>query len=143
MSVGSSTVEPAADAFGSTATRRYRLGLVLGVLQLVVAALVWNGNVWTGAMAVFVGVSQLVVIGSIDPRIRDQSDARSVGNVVVQHSWFVLSIGVAGAAVFSSPFFSVATEWVTASVLLNLAWAVLGAYMIYWSVTEADTRATI
>lgn len=131
------------DSFTATATRLSYVALALVLVLAIDAAMMWGENVWTALISLIVGGSQLVVAGTLTPRLKKRSELRDAGNVVVQHSWLLLSIAIAALAIYPSPFFEVSTPWFAVAMLVSLGWGVIGAFNLYKSITQAGARLTV
>lgn len=131
------------DEFLSVSVRLAYLSAGLAVVLAVVAALMWSSNMWTALISVLVAAAQLVIAGTLPTRMRKRPDLRDAGNVVVQHSWLLLSIAIAALAIYPSPFFAVATVWFSLAMLVGLVWAIIGVYNLHRSITRAGARLTI
>ncbi|WP_251330791.1 hypothetical protein [Haloplanus pelagicus] len=131
------------DEFLSVSVRLAYLSAGLAVVLAVVAALMWSSNMWTALISVLVAAAQLVIAGTLPTRMRKRADLRDAGNVVVQHSWLLLSIAIAALAIYPSPFFEVTTVWFSLAMLVGLAWAIIGVYNLHRSITRAGARLTI
>lgn len=126
-----------------TVGKRNYVVVGLGVALLVLGGAVWGQNVWAGAIyAVIAAVQVLIGLGFVY-RARRRTVATSAGNVAVQHAWGTLSIGIAGAALIPSDFFAVDDVWLYAAVAIGLAFAVVGAHTLYWTIRSTDARLTI
>jgi cobalamin synthase len=131
------------DEFVSASTRIAYLSGGLAVLLIVVAALMWESNIWTAIISLIVAAAQFIISVTLPRRVRKRDQLRQAGNVVVQHSWLVLSIAVAALAIYPSPFFEVAMLWFAGGMLISILWAAIGAFNLYQSITRAGARLTI
>lgn len=138
-----STADLDVDSFVQTASRLGILALVLVLVLAANAAMMWSENVWTALISLIVAGAQLVVAGTLMPRLKRREELKSAGNVVVQHSWLLLSIAIAALAIYPSPFFAVSTPWFAVAMLVSLAWGIIGAYNLYRSITQAGARLTV
>lgn len=138
-----STTELDVDSFVQTAYRFGVLALVLVLVMLVDAAMMWSENVWTALISLIIAGAQIVVAGTMIPRLKRRDDLRNAGNVVVQHNWLLLSIAVAALAIFPSSFFAVPTPWFAVAMLVSLGWGVIGAFNLYKSINQAGARLTV
>jgi len=131
------------DEFVITSVRIAYASGGLAILLGIAAALMWSSNIWTALVSLIVAVAQLVVSATLPRRIRERDQLRQAGNVVVQHSWLVLSISIAALAIYPSPFFDVAIIGFAAGLLISFLWAAIGVFNLYQGVTQAGARLTI
>ena len=131
------------DDFVQTASRLGMLSLVLVLVLVVDAAMMWGENVWAALISLIVAGAQFVVAGTLTPRLKRREELQNAGNVVVQHSWLLLSIAIAALAIYPSPFFAVSMLWFAVAMLVSLAWGVIGAFNLYRSITQAGARLTV
>lgn len=131
------------DKFLSTSERLAYLSTGLAVLLGITGVLMWSSNMWTASISLLVAVAQLVVAVTLPPRMRKRDALRDTGNVVVQHSWLLLSIAIAALAIYPSPFFEVTMMWFGLAMLVSLGWALIGGYNLYRSITQAGARLTV
>lgn len=131
------------DKFSAAVRRINRVTIVLGIVVLGLAGIVWSQNQWAGILYVIVAVSQLIIALTLSVRLHDRDDATRAGNVVVQHSWGLLSIGIATAAIVPSEFFAVESAWMSTAVTAGILWALIGAYGIYLSTQGVGARMTV
>lgn len=131
------------DEFSTAVRRLNRATIILGVVVLGLAGIVWSQNQWAGVLYVIVAVSQLVIGLTLPVRLRNRDDATRAGNVVVQHSWGLLSIGIATAAIVPSEFFAAGSAWMSITVTAGILWALIGAYGIYLSTQGVGARMTV
>jgi hypothetical protein len=115
----------------------------LGVTLVGVAAVVYGQNQWAGILYAFIGVVQVLIGGSGSFRLRSRSAPDRAGNVVVQHSWIILSIGIATAAIIPSDFFAVETIWMAIAVVIGAIWVLVGVAGIYLSTRSVGARVTV
>lgn len=131
------------DEFISTSERLAYLSTGLAVLLIIAGVLMWSGNTWTALISWLVAIVQVVVAGTIPTRMHKRNELRSAGNVVVQHSWLLLSIAIAALAIYPSPFFEVTTTLFGLAMVIGLGWAVIGLFNLYQSITRAGARLTV
>lgn len=115
------------------------LAVILGGLGLVV----WGQNPWSGMMYLIVATTQLLIGLGLLYRMGRRTDTTRAARVAVQHSWGVLSIGIAAAALFTSEFFVVDTIWLVIAVFVGMLWAAVGVFNLYWTVQHTDARLTV
>lgn len=130
-------------AFQGTIKRRNVAAIGLAVVLVALGGVVWSSNQWAGILYGLVGLTQLVIGLGLIYRLNARDDLTRAGNVTVQHSWGITSIGIASAAIVPSEFFAVDQVWMALAVIIGLAWALLGAFNLYWTVTSTDARLTV
>ncbi|MCS7131392.1 MAG: hypothetical protein NZ934_01505 [Hadesarchaea archaeon] len=122
------------------------MGYLFAVLGLVLAAIgvaVRGDNLYAGITYTTVGIVQLLIALSMIPRIRGKQEV-AVGNVAVQHNWWILSVGVAALASFPSSFFEItATGLMYLAILISLIWVLLSAVNIYLAVKRTGARVAV
>lgn len=115
----------------------------LGIVLLAIGIVVRGDNLYTGITYVVVGIFQLLIALSAIPRLRGK-DGAAMGNVVVQHNWWILSVGIAGLAVFPSQFFSLPLAGlVYLAVAISAIWVILGAINVYLAVKRTGARLAV
>lgn len=131
------------ESFRTGVRRRMYGSIGLAILTLLLSALAWSVNVWMSILLILIAASQLIAAGSLLPRLRDGQQPQEVGNVVVQHSWIMLSISIAAVALYPSPFFAVSTFVFVTAIAVGVAWVGVSILNIYQSVTEFNSRLTV
>lgn len=118
--------------------------LVFSVVIFVLGLLFWAENTYTGIIYLIISGIQIVALITLYPRARRAEDMQEKGNRVVFHNWSVLSVGIAGAALFLAPFFRIDSMTVPfiAFILCVLA-VILSAVNIFTSVKMAQARMII
>ena len=118
--------------------------MIFPIVLLILAALVWSQNVFTGIVYLAIGVIQLVGMALIYPRISKEEDLWEMGNKYVQHIWIVLSLGLTGCAMFLAPFFAVASASIPrvafAVCLITLLFSI---FNLYKAVRETKARLVV
>jgi len=118
--------------------------MIFPVVLLVLAAIAWSENVFTGIVYLAVGVIQLVGMALIYPRISKEEDLWELGNKCVQHNWVVLSLGITGCAMFLAPFFQLDSMMIPyIAFAVCLISALLGVFNLYKAVREAKARLVV
>lgn len=118
--------------------------LVISIIIFVLGLVVWSENVYTGLIYIIVAAIMFLGCIFLYPRIAKIKDMAEVGNRSVQANWLVLSVGIAGMALFLAPFFkldSMTVPWV-AFVLCVIA-VLLSAFNIYSAVKKAKARMVV
>lgn len=118
--------------------------MIFPIVLLVLAALVWSQNVFTGIIYLVIGLIQLVGMALIYPRISKEEDLWELGNKFVQHNWIVLSLGLTGCAMFLAPFFAVASTSIPiVAFTVCLITLLLSIFNLYKAVREAKARLIV
>jgi len=81
--------------------------LIFSIILLVLAGVVWSKNIYAGIIYLIIGIIQLISTLSLYSRIGKIKDIIEMGNMSVQFNWLILSIGIAGVALFLAPFFKI------------------------------------
>lgn len=118
--------------------------LVISIVICVLGIFAWSGNVYAGLLYVVVAAIMFLACIFLYPRIAKIEDMYEVGNRSVQANWIVLSVGIAGMALFLAPFFkldSMTVPWV-AFVLCVIA-VLLSAFNIYSAVKKVKARMVV
>jgi hypothetical protein len=114
---------------------------VLGVVLMVLGIGVTGDNIYTGLTYTTVGFFQLLVALSEVLRLGGK-EGMPAGVVVVQHNWWIVSIGIAALAVFPSSFFSISSAALMfLASMISAIWVILGAANIYLAVKRTGARA--
>jgi uncharacterized membrane protein YhhN len=79
--------------------------LLFAIVIIVLGIAVWSKNVYTGIIYIVIAGIQFFGIVFLYPRIGRIDDLNEMGNRSVMHNWAVLSVAIAGAALFLAPFF--------------------------------------
>jgi len=118
--------------------------IIFSIVLLVLAAVVWSQNVFTGIIYLAVGLIQLVGMALIYPRISKEKDLWELGNKCVQHNWITLSLGLTGCAMFLAPFFAVdSTAIPYAAFAVCLVSVLLSIFNLYKAVKVAKARLVV
>jgi hypothetical protein len=131
------------DEFKRTAKRRSYIAIVLALILFVNAGLMWGANIWSALISLLIGATQLIIAVTLIPRVGSRNDIEGAGNVVVQHSWLLLSVGLAALALYPSPFFAMPAIWFWIAMLAGFAWMLLGMINLYQAISQTGARATI
>ncbi|MEA1965053.1 MAG: hypothetical protein U9O41_08015 [Candidatus Aerophobetes bacterium] len=118
--------------------------LILSIILLVLAGMIWSKNIYAGVIYLIIGITQLISTLLLYPRIGKIKDITEIGNRAVEHNWIILSIGIAGCALFLAPFFkadSMAVPFAAFTVcLISILFSILN---IYRAVREAKARMVV
>jgi len=119
--------------------------IIFSIVLLVLAAVVWSQNIFTGIIYLAVGVIQLVGMALIYPRISKEEDLWELGNKFVQHNWITLSLGLTGCAMFLAPFFTegVGTAVPYVAFAVCLVSVLLSIFNLYKAVKVAKARLVV
>jgi hypothetical protein len=122
----------------------YALSLALASILLFLAFIVWSKKIYTGVIYLGVGITQLSFSGTLFIRLRKKQIKEEIGTVVVQHSWWLLSIALASIMIFLSPFFEVFPLAIvyTATSLVAL-WLIFGSIDLYIFVKETGVPLAV
>jgi len=118
--------------------------IVIAIIIIVLGIAKLSENVYTGLIYLIVGVIQFLGSVILLPRISGLEDLTEVGNRAVQSNWLVLSIGIAGMALFLAPFFrleSMVIPYIT--FILCVISVVFSAINIFISVKRAKARMIV
>ncbi len=117
----------------------FSLFIVLSVILLIFAYYSWQHFFVTGAMYAQIGVAQLLMSAIALMRLpSSKGDPMEIGKVGIQHSWIILSIGLAGVALFLAPYFDIGLPIITYTAFaIALLYLVIGAFSLYK--TNKDT----
>lgn len=80
---------------------------ILSIIIIILGLLAWSKSVYTGIIYIVIGILQLLGAIFVYPRIAKVTDDQQVGNRAIQEYWIVLSVGIAGMALFLAPFFKI------------------------------------
>lgn len=111
------------------------ISFTVGILFIVLAIVSWNVNPFTATMSLVIGVAGSVVSVIGLKRINDIKLSREyekIGAVVIEHNWWIISIGIAALALFPFDFFK-AQYYTIGFSLLSIAWILNGAIALYLS----------
>ncbi len=111
--------------------------IVLGIAKL-------SENVYTGLIYLIVGVIQFLGSVILLPRIARLEDLTEIGNRAVQSNWLVLSIGIAGMALFLAPFFRLESMVIPyIAFILCVLSVIFSAINLFISVKRAKARMIV
>jgi hypothetical protein len=118
--------------------------IVVAIIIIVLGIAKLSENVYTGLIYLIVGVIQFLGSVILLPRIARLEDLTEVGNRAVQSNWLVLSIGIAGMALFLAPFFRLESMLIPyIAFILCVISVVFSAINIYISVKRAKARMIV
>ena len=116
----------------------------LSVVLIILAFIAWPKNVYTGIIYLIVGIVEFLGAVITYPRISRTDDDREMGNRSVQQNWIILSIGIAGCALFLAPFFEVDNSSLPViSFILSIIVTILSAVNIYLAVKKVNARMVV
>ncbi len=115
--------------------------IILPFIIVVLGLLNWSENVYTGIIYVVVGALQFLSAIFVYPRIAKVADAQMVGNRVVQQNWLILSLGIAGMALFSAPFFKIEPASIPyITFIISTVLVILSGFNILMAVRKVKAR---
>jgi hypothetical protein len=118
--------------------------LLFSIIIIVLGFLVWSKNVYTGLIYMIIAGIQFFGIVFLYPRIGKIDDMHEVGNRSVPHNWIVLSVGIAGAALFLAPFFKPDSMVIPfAAFVLCVIMIILSALNILFAVKKVKARTIV
>ncbi len=118
--------------------------LLFSIIIIVLGIAVWSKNVYTGIIFLIIAGIQFFTIIFLYPRIGKIDDMHEVGNRSVPHNWAVLSVGIAGAALFLAPFFrpdSMIIPFV--AFVLCILQVIISALNILFAVRKVKARTIV
>lgn len=118
------------------------LAALLGLLLVIIGIPAYPENPYTGIIYVVIGVAQILVVGVLLGFARGKS-GRDFGNVAVVGCWWILSVGIAALALFTSPLLVISTLYVAVSTVLAAIWVILGAVNIWLMVTRLGAEIVV
>lgn len=117
---------------------------ILSIILLVLGIVIWKQNVYTGIIYIAIAIIQFLGTILLYPRISRLDDMTEVGNRSVQQNWIVLSVGIAGCALFLAPFFKVDSMAIPIfAFFLCAISAILSAVNIYAAVKKVKARMVV
>lgn len=117
---------------------------VVALVLIVLGVTALSANVYTGIIYIVVGGIQLLGAALLFPRIANVEEPKVVGNRSVQANWIVLSLGIAGMALFLAPFFRLETMVVSyIAFILCVVSVLLGAFNIFSAVKKVGARMVV
>lgn len=118
--------------------------LAISIVIFVLGVLAWSENVYTGIIYFIVAAIMFLGCIYLYPRIAKIEDMQEVGNRSVQSNWIVLSVGIAGMALFLAPFFRIESMAVPyAAFVLCAVSVILSAFNIYSAVKKVKARMVV
>jgi len=118
--------------------------VIIALIIIVLGAMNWSENPYTGLIYLIVGVIQFLGGILLYPRIAKLKDLKEIGNRSVQLNWLILSIGIAGMALFMAPFFRLESMVVPyiAFILCVIA-VLLSGFNIFIAVKQTKARMVV
>lgn len=118
--------------------------LIFSIILLVLAGVVWSKNIYAGVIYLIIGIIQLIATLSLYSRIGKIKDITEMGNMSVQFNWLILSIGIAGLALFLAPFFKIdSTAIPYIAFLVCFISVLLSVINIYKAIRETKAQMVI
>lgn len=118
--------------------------IVIAIIIIVLGIAKLSENVYTGLIYLIVGVIQFLGGVILLPRIARLEDLSEIGNRAVQSNWLILSIGIAGMALFLAPFFRVESMVIPyIAFILCVVSVIFSAINLFISVKRAKARMIV
>lgn len=115
---------------------------VLGLILLIMGSLIYSESVYTGVVYMVIGLSQIIIPAFALVRISGKTGSE-LGNVMVMGCWWILSIGIAGLALFTSPLLAVSTAYTAVSTIIAVLWIILSVVSIKFAISETGARLVV
>jgi len=118
--------------------------VILSIVLFVLGLFIWSSNQYAGFLYVLIAVVEFLGAVFVFPRIAGVEDMQEAGNRAVQQNWIVLSIGIAGMALFLAPFFridSMAVPYI--AFLICVVSVILSAINIYTAIKKVKARMVV
>lgn len=118
--------------------------IIFSLALIILGIAVWSKNPYTGVLYLIIGVVQFLGAVFVYPRVAKAQDMTDVGNRSVQQNWIILSISIAGVALFLAPFFRTG-PMVLPYVVFVICWIALflSAFNIYFAVKKTGARMVV
>jgi hypothetical protein len=130
--------------FQKYATFTTSILLLFALVILVSGLALWQSNLYTGLIYLIISGIQVISLVLLYPRVQSAGEDQEKGNRVVIHNWSVLSVGIAGVALFQAPFFRVDTSPLpVVAFILSVAIVLVSALNIYMAVKKVKARMII
>lgn len=115
---------------------------LLGLILLVMGLLIYSESIYAGVVYMIIGFFQILIPAFAVIRMSGKKGA-DLGNVIVMASWWILSVGIAGVALFTSPLLAVSLVYTAISTILAILWIVLSAISIKFAISETGARLVV
>jgi hypothetical protein len=118
--------------------------IIIAIIIIVLGIAKLSENVYTGLIYLIVGVIQFLGSVILLPRIARLEDLSEIGNRAVQSNWLILSIGIAGMALFLAPFFRLESMVIPyIAFILCVLSVIFSAINLFISVKRAKARMIV
>jgi len=118
--------------------------IIIAIIIIVLGIAKLSENVYTGLIYLIVGVIQFLGSVILLPRIARLKDLSEIGNRAVQSNWLILSIGIAGMALFLAPFFRLESMVIPyIAFILCVVSVIFSAINLFISVKRAKARMIV
>jgi len=118
--------------------------IIIAIIIIVLGIAKLSENVYTGLIYLIVGVIQFLGSVILLPRIARLKDLSEIGNRAVQSNWLILSIGIAGMALFLAPFFRLESMVIPyIAFILCVLSVIFSAINLFISVKRAKARMIV
>jgi hypothetical protein len=118
--------------------------IIIAIIIIVLGIAKLSENVYTGLIYLIVGVIQFLGSVILLPRIAGLEDLSEIGNRAVQSNWLILSIGIAGMALFLAPFFRLESMVIPyIAFILCVLSVIFSAINLFISVKRAKARMIV
>lgn len=115
---------------------------VLGVILLFLGVAGFSENLYAGTVYSLIGIFQIIIAGLFLALMREKTGSE-LGNLAVTCCWWILSIGIAGAALFPSQFLRVSLTYAIVSTVIAVIWIVLGAFSIRLAISRTGASLVV
>jgi hypothetical protein len=118
--------------------------IILSIIIIVFGLLSLSKNIYAGIVYLVIGALQFLGAIFVYPRITKVVDTQEVGNRAVQHFWLILSVGIAGMALFLAPFFKIEPKLIPyiSFIIVTLS-VILGGLSIMMAVRKVKARMVV
>jgi len=118
--------------------------VILSIILFVFSLLIWSSNQYAGFLYLIIAVVEFLGAIFVFPRIAGLEDMKEAGNRAVQQNWIVLSIGIAGMALFLAPFFRADSMTVPyIAFIICVVSVLLSAFNIYTAIKKVKARMVV
>ncbi|MDI6819577.1 MAG: hypothetical protein QMC89_01545 [Candidatus Hodarchaeaceae archaeon] len=115
---------------------------LLGIVLVVVGASALDESIYAGTIYAVIGAAQ-VLISVLTFAFTRGKIKREFGNTMVLGCWWILSVGIAGLALFTSPLFAISPVYSVVSSLFAVIWVVLGAFNMWLMVSKVGAEIVV
>lgn len=115
---------------------------LLGIVLILVGIPALRESTYTGTIYIVIGAVQVLISGLTHFFTRGKI-GREFGNIMVSGCWWILSVGIAGIALFASPLFTISPAYSAVSILFAAIWLVLGALNVWLMVSKVGAEIVV